>query len=89
ISVPGTDSESMLMALDLQGVACSAGSACQSGSIDPSHVLTACGVRHDLASASVRLSLGSLSTDAHVARVAELFPALITKARRLSGLMTG
>ena len=89
ISVPGTDSESMLMALDLQGVACSAGSACQSGSIDPSHVLTACGVRHDLASASVRLSLGSLSTDAHVARVAELFPALITRARRLSGLMTG
>ena len=89
ISVPGTDSESMLMALDLQGVACSAGSACQSGSIDPSHVLTACGVRHDLATASVRLSLGSLSTDAHVARVAELFPALITRARRLSGLMTG
>jgi cysteine desulfurase len=89
ISVPGTDSESMLMALDLQGVACSAGSACQSGSIDPSHVLTACGVRHELATASVRLSLGSLSTDAHVTRVAELFPALITKARRLSGLMTG
>ncbi len=89
ISVPGTDSESMLMALDLQGVACSAGSACQSGSIDPSHVLTACRVPHELAVGSVRLSLGSLSTEAHVARVAELFPALITKARRLSGLMTG
>ena len=79
----------MLMALDLQGVACSAGSACQSGSIDPSHVLTACRVPHELAVASVRLSLGSLSTDAHVTRVAELFPALIAKARRLSGLMTG
>ena len=89
ISVPGTDSESMLMALDLQGVACSAGSACQSGSIDPSHVLTACRVPHELAVASVRLSLGSLNTEAHVARVAELFPALIAKARRLSGLMTG
>ena len=88
ISVPGTDSESMLMALDLQGVACSAGSACQSGSIDPSHVLTACRVPHELAVSSVRLSLGSLSTEAHVARVAELFPALITKARRLSGLVT-
>ena len=88
ISVPGTDSESMLMALDLQGVASSAGSACQSGSIDPSHVLTALRVPHDLAIASVRFSLGSLSTEAHVARVAELFPALITKARRLSGLMT-
>jgi cysteine desulfurase len=89
ISVPGTDSESMLMALDIQGVACSAGSACQSGSIDPSHVLTACRVPHELAVASVRLSLGSMNTDAHVARVAELFPALIAKARRLSGLMTG
>jgi len=87
ISVPGTDSESMLMALDLQGVACSAGSACQSGSIDPSHVLTAIRVPHELATASVRLSLGSLSTDAHVTRVVELFPALIAKARRLSGLV--
>jgi cysteine desulfurase len=88
ISVPGTDSESMLMALDLQGVACSAGSACQSGSIDPSHVLSACGVPHELAAASIRLSLGSLTTEAHVARVSELFPALIAKARRLSGLAT-
>lgn len=89
ISVPGTDSESMLMALDLQGVACSAGSACQSGSIDPSHVLAACRVPHELAVASVRLSLGALTTEEHVTRVAELFPALITKARRLSGLMAG
>lgn len=88
ISVPGTDSESMLMALDLQGVACSAGSACQSGSIDPSHVLTACRVPHELAVASIRMSLGSLSTEAHVQRVAELFPALIAKARRLAGLAT-
>jgi cysteine desulfurase len=88
ISVPGTDSESMLMALDLQGVACSAGSACQSGSIDPSHVLTAMRVPHELAAASIRMSLGALSTEAHVARVAELFPALIAKARRLSGLST-
>jgi cysteine desulfurase len=89
ISVPGTDSESMLMALDLQGVACSAGSACQSGSVDPSHVLSALGVTHDLAGASVRMSLGALSTESHIARVAELFPALIAKARRLSGLVAG
>jgi cysteine desulfurase len=89
ISVPGTDSESMLMALDLQGVACSAGSACQSGSIDPSHVLTALRVPHEQAIASIRFSLGSLTTDAHVTRVAELFPALIAKARKLSGLTTG
>ena len=85
LSVPGTDSESLLMALDLAGVACSAGSACQSGSISPSHVLTAIGVRADLASAAVRMSLGSMTTDDCVARVSELFPALIHKARRLAG----
>jgi cysteine sulfinate desulfinase/cysteine desulfurase-like protein len=45
-------------------------------------------VPHDLAIASVRFSLGALTTEAHVARVAELFPALIAKARRLSGLAT-
>ena len=49
ISVPGTDSESMLMALDLRGIGCSAGSACQSGSITPSHVLTAIGVDPEIA----------------------------------------
>src|SRR5690606_487606 len=86
ISVPGTDSESLLMALDLQGVACSSGSACQSGSVTPSHVLAAMGVRTDIAAAAIRMSLGSLSTSADVDRVAELFPALIAKARGLSGV---
>jgi cysteine desulfurase len=85
ISVPGTDSESLLMALDLQGVACSAGSACQSGSVTPSHVLSAMGVRTDLGSSAVRMSLGALTTDEGIARVSALFPALIEKARRLSG----
>jgi cysteine desulfurase len=85
VSVPGTDSESLLMALDLAGVAASSGSACQSGSITPSHVLSAIGVTPDLASAAIRLSLGALTTDACIARVAQLFPALIDKARRLSG----
>jgi len=86
ISVPGTDSESMLMALDLSGVACSSGSACQSGSVDPSHVLEAIGVPRELAIAAVRMSLGSLTTDACIDRVAQLFPALISKARRLAGV---
>jgi cysteine desulfurase len=85
ISVPGTDSESLLMALDLAGVACSSGSACQSGSITPSHVLAAMGVRADLANAAIRMSLGSLTTEEQVDRVAELFPALIAKARGLAG----
>ena len=86
ISVPGTDSESLLLALDLAGVACSSGSACQSGSVDPSHVLTAIGVPRELAVAAVRMSLGPLTTPEGVDRVASLFPALITKARRLSGV---
>ena len=86
LSVPGTDSESLLMALDLAGVACSSGSACQSGSVNPSHVLTALGVQPDLASAAVRMSLGALTTDDCVQRVSQLFPALISKARRLSGV---
>jgi len=85
LSVPGTDSESLLMALDLAGVAASAGSACQSGNVTPSHVLLAMGVRPELAIAAVRMSLGALSTPEGIARVVELFPALIAKARRLSG----
>ncbi|MFN8573364.1 MAG: cysteine desulfurase family protein [Gemmatimonadaceae bacterium] len=86
ISVPGTDSESLLMALDLQGVACSAGSACQSGSVSPSHVLSAIGVQRDLASAAIRMSFGSMNSEADVERVAVVFPTLIEKARRLAGM---
>jgi len=81
ISVPGTDSESLLMVLDLQGIAASGGSACQSGSISPSHVLTAIGVSPDLAGAAVRMSLGALTTDEGIERVAQAFPALVNKAR--------
>ena len=84
VSVPGTDSESLLMALDLRGIGASGGSACQSGSIEPSHVLRAIGVRPDLASAAVRMSLGSLTTDQSIDRVIEVFPALVAKARQLA-----
>ena len=84
VSVPGTDSESLLMALDLRGIAASGGSACQSGSISPSHVLTAIGVRPDLASAAIRMSLGVLTTDQSIDRVIEVFPALVAKARQLT-----
>ena len=84
VSVPGTDSESLLMALDLRGIAASGGSACQSGSIDPSHVLTALGVRPDLASAAIRMSLGVLTTDHCIDRVIEVFPALVAKARQMA-----
>jgi cysteine desulfurase len=86
ISVPGTDSESMLMALDLRGIGCSAGSACQSGSITPSHVLSAIGVPPDLATAAIRMSIGCLTTDACIDRIADVFPALVAKARGQAAL---
>jgi cysteine desulfurase len=83
VSVPGTDTESMLMALDLQGIGCSGGSACQSGSATPSHVLTAIGVRHNLVGAAIRMSLGALSDEKSVDRVIEVFAKLVEKARRM------
>lgn len=81
ISVPGTDSEALLMALDLRGVACSAGSACQSGSITPSHVLAALGVPTEIASAAIRMSVGCMTTVECIDRVGELFPTLVERAR--------
>jgi cysteine desulfurase len=84
VSAPATESESMLIALDLRGIACSAGSACQSGSIDPSHVLEAIGVPRDVANAAIRFSLGALTTEASVDRAADVYATLVEKARRLA-----
>lgn len=81
VSIPGTDSESMLMALDLRGIACSAGSACQSGSVSASHVLSALGVSPQVANAALRLSLGSMSDDASIERVVSVMSTLAAKAR--------
>jgi cysteine desulfurase len=81
LSIPGTDSESMLMALDLKGIACSGGSACQSGSVGASHVLSAMGVAPELVAAQLRISLGALTTDEGIERIAEVLPALAAKAR--------
>jgi cysteine desulfurase len=84
ISVPGTDSESLLMALDLRGIAASGGSACQSGAVGASHVLSGIGVPPDLVSAAIRMSLGSLTTAECIDRVIEVFPVLVTKSRQLA-----
>lgn len=81
VSLPGTDSESMLMALDLRGIACSAGSACQSGSISASHVLAAMGVPAPVANAALRLSLGTLSDATTPERTAQSIGALVRKVR--------
>jgi cysteine desulfurase len=83
MSAPGTDSEAMLMHLDLAGLACASGSACQTGSVEPSHVLTAMGVPRDLAAAAVRMSFGSLSQAEQVPRIADTFAQVVAKVRQL------
>lgn len=87
LAVPGADSEALLMHLDLAGVACSGGSACSTGAVEPSHVLTAMGVPRELALAAVRLSLGHGTTEDDVARAAEVMPAVVAKVRKLAGVL--
>ncbi len=82
-SVPGTDSEAMLMHLDLAGLCCASGSACSTGAVEPSHVLTAMGVSRDLAVAAVRMSFGALSTMDQVPEIAARFGPVVAKVRKL------
>jgi cysteine desulfurase len=84
VSIPGTDSEAMLMHLDLAGVACSAGSACSTGSVEPSHVLTAMGVPPELGTAALRFSFGRSSSEADVEALAAVFPKIVEKVRALA-----
>jgi cysteine desulfurase len=84
VSVAGADSEALLMHLDLAGVAASGGSACSTGSVEPSHVLVAMGVPRDLASGAIRFSFGRESTEADVHRVAEVMPGVVAKVRQLA-----
>lgn len=81
LSVPGADPELLLMALDLEGIAVSSGSACSSGAVTPSHVLTAMGLAPEVAGPSVRFSLGWNTTGAEIDRVLEVFPAIAERVR--------
>ena len=82
VSVPGAEGTTLLMNLDRQGVAASSGSACSSGSLEPSHVLKAIGLVDTLASSGVRFSLGRTTTDAEIARATEIFAAIVHRLRR-------
>ncbi len=84
IRFPGVESESLVIALDLQGLACSAGAACSSGATDPSHVLAAIGLSSAEARASVRLSLGHNNTDEDIVRALEIIPAVVAGHRGVS-----
>jgi cysteine desulfurase len=81
---PGVESESLVIALDLRGLACSAGAACSSGATDPSHVLAAIGLSDSDARGSVRLSLGCNNTDEDVAQALEIIPAVVASHRGVS-----
>ena len=80
----GVKGEALVMALDLEGVACSTGSACSSGAIAASHVLTAIGLSCEQARSSIRLSLGRYNTEADVDQVLEVMPRVVERLRALS-----
>lgn len=84
ISIDRVESESLLIALDLEGVAVSSGSACSSGTLEPSHVLKAMGFPHHRTLNSLRFSLGGATTEAEVDHVVSVLPALVTKLRGLA-----
>jgi cysteine desulfurase len=82
VSFEDADSESLLLALDLEGVAASSGSACTSGSLEPSHVITALGLPPRLAAGTLRFSLGRWTTAEEVDRVVQVLPQIVASVRR-------
>lgn len=84
ITFPFIEGESMVIALDLKGIACSTGAACSSGAVEPSHVLTALGLAPEDARATLRLSLGHQTTDEEIDRALDTIPPVIERLRQLS-----
>lgn len=84
VSFAGADSESILMALDFRGVAASSGSACTSGSLEPSHVLSAIGLAPAIAAGTVRLTLGRWNSEAEVDAVLAMMPGILADLRGAS-----
>ncbi len=80
----GCEGEAVILSLDMKGIASSSGSACTTGAIEPSHVLTAMGVSPELAQTAVRLSLGKDSTEEEVDYCLQELPAIITRLRSMS-----
>lgn len=86
ISFPGAEGEAILLHLDLLGVDVSTGSACASGSLEPSHVLMATGLGPELAHGSIRFSFGKYNTESDVDFIIEKFPPVIDRLRKMSTL---
>ena len=84
IRIDGIDAESLLIALDMQGISASFGAACQSGATEPSHVLLAMGLTPTEARSSLRLSLSRLTTAEEIERALEIIPAAVARLRSLT-----
>jgi cysteine desulfurase len=80
-TIDGADAESMLLNLDLEGIAASSGSACSSGAFEPSHVLLAIGATPEQALSSLRFSLGRYTTEAEIDRVIQVMPGIVERVR--------
>ncbi|MGN0617671.1 MAG: cysteine desulfurase NifS [Ruminiclostridium sp.] len=83
-SFEGLEGEALLLQLDLHGIAASSGSACTSGSLDPSHVLLSIGLPHEIAHGSLRVSMSDLTTEAEVDEFLAVLPAVVEKLRAMS-----
>jgi cysteine desulfurase len=86
VSISYVEGESMLLNLDMEGIACSTGSACTSSSLEPSHVLSAIGLSHELAHGSLRFSLGRQTLEDDVDYVLAVLPGIVGKLRSMSPL---
>lgn len=86
ISFEFVEGESLLLLLDMNGVAASSGSACTSGSLDPSHVLLSLGIPHEKAHGSIRFTLGEATTEEEINFVIEKLPAIVQRMRDMSPL---
>ncbi len=84
ICVKYVEGESMLLHLDFEGICASSGSACTSGSLEPSHVLLALGITPEIAHGSLRFSLGRANTMADIEKVSELLPKIVENLRKMS-----
>jgi cysteine desulfurase len=81
ITFPGTDSEALLLLLDMQGIACSTGSACSAGVHRPSHVLMALGANEDQATSSLRFSVSYTNTEDEIEKLASVIGDVVAKSR--------
>jgi len=89
VTVKYVEGESMLLNLDMQGIAVSTGSACSSGSLEPSHVMIAIGHSPETAHGSIRFTLGRLTATNDIDRVLDVFPKIVKKLRAMSPLAKG